>query len=77
MSIWTVCFPQVNLFKDSAGEKVIGKRVSTRRGCLPTDLIPSVLHFEDMTSEQRRLALVLVMCTMAQFLCESPDGGGF
>ena len=61
--------------KDSAGEKVGGFET---RGIAVGDSFrsPGVLHFERMTSEQRRLALVVGMYKMAQHLCCHPSEGG-
>ena len=61
--------------KDSAGEKVGGFET---RGIAVGDSFrsPGVLHFERMTSEQRRLALVVGMYSTAQRLCHPQEGGG-
>lgn len=63
----TCCIPDEIGFRDGSGEgKVIGKRISSAPcagGCHDHDpyFRESVLHFEDMTPEQRRLALVALM----------------
>ena len=69
------CYPLEFDFKDSAGEKVGGfeKYGISVDGCFDS---PGVLHFDRMTSEQRRLALVVGMYSMAQHLCQPPSGGG-
>jgi hypothetical protein len=55
-------YREEHAFRDGYGEKVIGKRVSSNRCCpmMPGGQNTS-LYIEDMTSEQRRLALVAVM----------------
>ena len=69
------CYPLEFDIKDSAGEKVGGfeKYGISVDGCFDS---PGVLHFDRMTSEQRRLALVVGMYSMAQHLCQPPSGGG-
>ena len=65
----TCCVPYEIAFRDGSGEgKVIGKRIMSAPcpGCVDDDdpyfyFRESVLHFEDMTPEQRRLALVALM----------------
>ena len=70
-----VCYPLEFYIKDSAGEKVGGFE---RHGIAVDSYFqsPGVLHFERMTSEQRRLALVVGMYKMAQHLCCHPSEGG-
>lgn len=70
-----MCYPLEFDIKDSAGEKVGGfeKYGISVDGCFDS---PGVLHFDRMTSEQRRLALVVGMYSMAQHLCQPPSGGG-
>ena len=65
-------------FRDGHEEKVIGKRVSSN-SCLP--MMPgqqnTSLHIEDMTSEQRRLALVAVMYEAGDYYSSPlPSGSG-
>ena len=64
-------------FRDGHEEKVIGKRVSSN-SCLP--MMPgqqnTSLHIEDMTSEQRRLALVAVMYEAGDYYSSVQSGGG-
>ena len=70
-----MCYPLEFHIKDSAGEKVRG----FERPALAVDDFfrsPGVLHFERMTSEQRRLALVVGMYSTAQRLCHPQEGGG-
>ena len=69
-----MCYPLEFYIKDSAGEKVGG----FERPALAVDDFfrsPGVLHFERMTSEQRRLALVVGMYSAAQRLCHPQEGG--
>ena len=70
-----MCYPLEFDIKDSAGEKVGGFET---RGITVCEYFrsPGVLHFERMTSEQRRLALVVGMYLMAQHLCHPQEGGG-
>ena len=70
-----MCYPPEFDIKDSAGEKVGGFE---KYGISVTGRFdsPCVLHFDRMTSEQRRLALVVGMYSMAQHLCQPPSGGG-
>ena len=67
------CYPGEFHIKDSSGEKVGGFERAPGSGELQS---PCVLHFEGMTSEQRRLALVVGMYLMAQHLCHPQEGGG-
>ena len=62
------CVPEEIAFRDGSGEeKVIGKRVMPAPCTDGCDLLRgSVLHFEDMTPEQRRLALVALMYNFAE-----------
>ena len=68
------CYPTVNLIKESAGGKVIGKNVIGDQ-CMCGSI---VLHYEGMTSEQRRLALVAVLYNTGIGLSTPPisQGGG-
>lgn len=63
-------------FRDGHEQKVIGKSVSSNR-CLP--MMPghqnTSLHLEDMTPEQRRLALVAVMYEAGDFYSSPHEGG--
>ena len=63
-------------FRDGHEEKVIGKRVSSN-SCIP--MMPghqnTSLHLEDMTPEQRRLALVAVMYEAGDFYSSPHEGG--
>ena len=71
-----MCYPLEFHIKDSAGEKVGGFETYGISASGRFDS-PCVLHFEGMTSEQRRLALVVGMYLMAQRLCQEPrDVGG-
>ena len=68
------CYPTVNLIKESAGGKVIGKNVIGDQ-CMCGSI---VLHYEGMTSEQRRLALGAVLYNTGIGLSTPPisQGGG-
>ena len=68
------CYPGEFHIKDSSGEKVGGfeRHGIAVDGCFQS---PGVLHFERMTSEQRRLALVVGMYSTAQRLCHPQEGG--
>ena len=73
------CYPMEHAFRDGYGEKVIGKRVSSNTlVCCP--MTPggqnTSLHIEDMTSEQRRLALVAVMYEAGVYYSSVSSGGG-
>ena len=68
------CYPGEFHIKDSSGEKVGGfERPALAVGDFFES--PGVLHFERMTSEQRRLALVVGLYSTAQRLCHPPEGG--
>ena len=68
-----MCYPPEFDIKDSAGEKVGGFETYGISASGRFDS-PCVLHFDRMTSEQRRLALVVGMYSMAQHLCQPPSG---
>ena len=67
------CYPGEFHIKDSSGEKVGGFERAPGSGELQS---PGVLHFEGMTSEQRRLALAAVMVMEGGRAAQRPQGGG-
>ena len=75
-SISCCCYQTGNIFKDSAGEKVIDKKVGSDPFMDALRCFSSVLHFEGMTSKQGHLALVAVMYNTGIFLSTPPIKGG-
>jgi len=67
------CYPGEFHIKDSSGEKVGG--FERAPGSIELQS-PGVLHFEGMTSEQRRLALAAVMVMEGGRAAQRPQGGG-
>ena len=67
------CYPGEFHIKDSSGEKVGGFERAPGSMELQS---PGVLHFEGMTSEQRRLALAAVMVMEGGRAAQRPSGGG-
>jgi len=67
------CYPGEFHIKDSSGEKVGG--FERAPGSIELQS-PGVLHFEGMTSEQRRLALAAVMVMEGGRAAQRPRGGG-
>ena len=66
------CYPGEFHIKDSSGEKVGGFERAPGSMELQS---PGVLHFEGMTSEQRRLALAAVMVMEGGRFAQRPKGG--